>query len=150
MTRKADVAIIGGGIAGASLAAGLAGHAKAIILEMEEAPGYHATGRSAAMYEPSFGPPVIRALTLASGPFFRDPPAEFCETPLVSPRGVLLCAEPGDEPLLQEARLRGYADLSLAEARRMVPALRTEALIAALYDGATLDVDASTGAPAAN
>ena len=141
MTRTVEVAIIGGGIAGASLAARLAGRAKAVILEMEEAPGYHATGRSATMYEPSFGPPVIRALTLASGPFLREPPEGFCESPLVSPRGVLLCAEPGDEPLLDEARQRGYLDLTLAEAKRMVPALRTEALIAALYDGATLDVD---------
>jgi D-arginine dehydrogenase len=141
MTRTADVAIVGGGISGASLAARLAGRAKTIILEMEQSPGYHATGRSAAMFEPSFGPPAIRALTLASGPFLREPPDGFCETPLVAPRGVLLCAEPGDEPLLEEARLRGYADLTLADAKRMVPALRTEALIAALYDEATLDVD---------
>ncbi len=79
----ADILIAGAGIAGASLAARLAGHARVTILEMEDQPGYHATGRSAANYEPLFGPPVIRALTLASGDFYRTPPNGFAEAPLL-------------------------------------------------------------------
>ncbi|WP_448663605.1 NAD(P)/FAD-dependent oxidoreductase [Sphingomonas sp. CJ20] len=67
MTRY-DIAIVGGGIAGASLAAALAPHARVLILEAEERPGYHATGRSAAFWSETYGGPYIQPLTTASGP----------------------------------------------------------------------------------
>jgi D-arginine dehydrogenase len=63
-----DIAIIGAGMAGASLAAALAGQARVVILEAESRPGYHATGRSAAFWAESYGGPLIRPLTSASGP----------------------------------------------------------------------------------
>jgi D-arginine dehydrogenase len=141
MTGLADVVIIGAGIAGASLAARLAGSAKVILLEMEDHPGYHSTGRSAAMYEPTFGPPAIRALTRASGDFFHRPPDGFCDRPLVTERGALLVAEEGDESLIGEFRSYGYADIDEASARAMVPLLRTDLAIAFLFDGDTKDID---------
>lgn len=68
-----DFALVGAGIAGASLAAelSLAG-ASVLLLEAEERPGYHATGRSAAFWEECYGGPEIVPLTLASGPYLRD------------------------------------------------------------------------------
>ncbi len=64
-----DIAIAGAGMAGASLGAELAPHAKVILLEAEDTPGYHATGRSAAFWEECYGGPEIVPLTLASGPY---------------------------------------------------------------------------------
>ncbi|UYY59850.1 NAD(P)/FAD-dependent oxidoreductase [Sphingomonas sp. S2-65] len=67
-----DVAIVGAGIAGASLAAELAPHARVLLLEGEERPGYHATGRSAAFWSETYGGPGVQPLTTASGAFLRD------------------------------------------------------------------------------
>ena len=63
-----DIAIAGAGIAGASLAAALAPHARVVVIEAESAPGYHATGRSAAFWSETYGGPAIQPLTTASGP----------------------------------------------------------------------------------
>ena len=76
-----DVVVIGAGIAGASVAAELAETRRVLLLEQETQPGYHTTGRSAALFTISYGPPVIRALTRASEAFFRAPPAGFADTP---------------------------------------------------------------------
>lgn len=69
MARTCDIAIVGAGMAGASLAAGLAGDARVVLLEAEDQPGYHATGRSAAFWMESYGGPGIQPLTSASGPY---------------------------------------------------------------------------------
>ena len=63
---KADVAIIGAGIAGASLAAELAPHCSVALIEGEATPGYHSTGRSAAFWHETLGGPLIQPLTRAS------------------------------------------------------------------------------------
>ncbi len=99
--KTADVIVIGGGIAGASAAAEIAADgARVVLLEMESQPGYHATGRSAAMYEPSEGVAIVRALTRASFPFLATPPDGFADVPLLSPRGVLMFAYDGQETLV--------------------------------------------------
>ena len=68
-----DFAIVGAGIAGASLAAELGEQgARVIVLEAEDRPGYHATGRSAAFWEECYGGPQIVPLTIASGGYLRD------------------------------------------------------------------------------
>jgi len=64
-----DIAIVGAGMAGASLAAALGQHARVLVLEAEDTPGYHATGRSAAFWSETYGGPGIQPLTTASGPF---------------------------------------------------------------------------------
>jgi D-arginine dehydrogenase len=64
-----DFAVIGAGMAGASIAAELAPHAGVLLLEAEDAPGYHATGRSAAFWEECYGGPGVVPLTVASGPY---------------------------------------------------------------------------------
>ncbi len=61
-----DVAIVGAGIAGASLAAEISPRARVIIFEAEEQPGVHATGRSAAFWSETYGGPWVQPLTTAS------------------------------------------------------------------------------------
>ena len=84
-----DIAIIGAGIAGASLAYRLADRRNVVVLERESQPGYHSTGRSAAMFMKSYGPPGVRALTRASREFYEAPPSGLTEVLLLTPRGAL-------------------------------------------------------------
>src|SRR5687767_8301170 len=72
--QSADFLIIGGGIAGASIGFFLAPHGRTVLLERESQPGYHSTGRSAALFLESYGTPQVRALTRASRAFFDAPP----------------------------------------------------------------------------
>ncbi|HEX4712605.1 FAD-dependent oxidoreductase [Phenylobacterium sp.] len=64
--KSFDYIIVGAGIAGLSVAAELAQRGPVLVIEREAHPGFHATGRSAALYAETYGPPVIRALTIAS------------------------------------------------------------------------------------
>ncbi len=84
-----DIVIVGAGIAGASIAAGLAPHRRVALLEAEAQPGYHSTGRSAAFWDESYGGPQVQPLTTASRPFLENPPEDFSDHSLLSPRGVL-------------------------------------------------------------
>src|SRR5262245_20252142 len=103
--KTADVIIVGDGIAGASAAAEIAADgARVLLLEMESQPGYHATARSAAMYEPSEGVDIVRVLTRASFPFFAASPNGFVEVPLLTPRGVLELGFAGDEELIETVK----------------------------------------------
>lgn len=80
MSNDFDIAIIGAGIAGASTAWALleaAPHLRVALIEMEERPGYHTTGRSAAVWVESYGGPGIVPLSKASRAFFGAPPAGF-------------------------------------------------------------------------
>lgn len=144
-----EVAIFGAGIAGASLAWQLAVHGTqpVALIEAEDQPGRHATGRSAAVFAPSYGPPAVRALTRASRAFLQQPPTGFAEVPLLHPRGALFVAAPS-----QEAALRALHDelaatsprlqwLTSTEALQRVGVLRPEAVAAALYDPDALDMD---------
>lgn len=143
MTRTADVAVIGGGIAGASVAAELSGVAKVVLLEREARPGYHTTGRSAALYTCTYGPAGVRALSRASGPSFHGW-AGPSGAPLLRPRGVLFLAreDQGDALAALEAEMAGaLAPLDLAEARARLPLLREGYAAAALWDGAASDID---------
>lgn len=136
----ADVIVVGAGIAGASLAARLAGKAKVVVLEMEAHPGYHATGRSSANYEPTYGPPLIRDLTKASGAFFRAPPEGFADVPLVAPRGCLAVGGADDGALADEAIATGYRRVDFTQARARVPLLRPGAAHH-LIDDSLMDID---------
>ncbi|HXH16668.1 MAG TPA: FAD-binding oxidoreductase [Sphingomonas sp.] len=69
--RVHDIAIVGAGMAGASLAAAIGSQASVVVLEAEATPGYHATGRSAAFWSETYGGPDIQPLTTASGPFLQ-------------------------------------------------------------------------------
>lgn len=96
-----DIAIVGAGIAGASLAAELAPHASVLMLEAEDRPGYHATGRSAAFWDETYGGPGVQPLTTSSGVWLRSPPAAFGGESFLSPRGAVTMARAEDVPLLE-------------------------------------------------
>src|SRR5258705_8514461 len=89
MTFEHDIVVIGGGMAGAAIAAHLSEHASVRLLEMEHQPGYHSTGRSAALFAESYANGLLRALTRASRSFFFSPPTTFCSHLLVKPRSML-------------------------------------------------------------
>src|SRR5712671_3059408 len=90
--KNYDFIVVGAGIAGASVAYELSQTATVCLLEAEDRPGLHATGRSAALFAPSYGGREIRALTRASKQFFIDPPPGFTDSPLLHPRGCLYIA----------------------------------------------------------
>ena len=144
-----DVAIIGAGIAGASLAYRLAPHLQVVLLEREAQPGYHSTGRSAALFMESYGPPGVRALTRASRDFYELPPAGFTDHPLLHPRGALYVAAPGQEPLLATLRAEllpncpALQTLERAATLRLVPCLRPDKVAGALLDPDSMDIDAN-------
>lgn len=128
-----DVVVIGAGIAGASIAAYVAEHASVCLIEMEHQPGYHSTGRSAALFAASYGNASIRSLTRASHGFFIAPPVGFASVDLLSPRAALITACEAQTDALEnfiaaaEATDR-IAPLSLAEALELCPVLRPEEL----------------------
>ncbi|MFD9901347.1 NAD(P)/FAD-dependent oxidoreductase [Mesorhizobium sp. UC74_2] len=144
---KADVLIIGGGIAGASVGYWLAPHLKTVLLERESQPGYHSTGRSAALFSETYGTRQVRALTAASRAFLENPPAGFAEHPILTPRGMLVVASAEQEHLLAEhqdaVRSIGLAGerLDFEGARAWVPVLRPEGVTGAVYNPNAEDID---------
>lgn len=141
-----DFAVIGAGIAGTSVAAELAGHGRVALIEMESQPGYHTTGRSAAMFAPGYGPQPIRALTRASADFFNNPPAGFTDTPLLSRRDVVMLARPDQLDILdgliselsQETNVRR---LGIAELKQRHPLIREDFAEAGMLDESGSDID---------
>ncbi|MCB2074806.1 MAG: FAD-binding oxidoreductase [Novosphingobium sp.] len=95
MEGSFDIAIVGAGMAGASLAATLGGKARVVMLEAEAQPGYHATGRSAAFWTESYGGPGVQPLTSASGPFLQD-------HGFLTPRGALTIGREGQERQIED------------------------------------------------
>lgn len=144
---QADFLVIGAGIAAASVAYWLAPHGRVVLLERESQPGYHSTGRSAALFMESYGTPQVRALTMASRAFLTRPPEGFSDHALLGPRGALLVGRPGDEAALEEhwQVLRSVTDqgrqLDRAEVLAMVGALRPECVAGGVYEPDALDMD---------
>ena len=142
-----DIAIIGSGMVGASIAYAIGGRAKVLLLEAESAPGYHATGRSAALFAESYGPDAIRALTRASKAFLVSPPPGFANVPLLHPRGALMVgpADHRDQLLSFEETLRAEG----VQAQRLegqalydaVPVLKPEAIALGVLDPGAQDID---------
>ncbi len=142
-----DFIVVGAGIAAASVGYWLAEHGRVTLLEREDQPGYHATGRSAAQFMESYGTAQVRALTMASRAFFEHPPEGFAEHPILTPRGALVVAAPGQEAQLdgQWQVMRAVASraqrLDAAQTLAMVPVLRSERVLGAVYDPDAADMD---------
>ncbi len=105
MTRSDgfEIIVVGGGIAGASLAYSLTrrGIADVLVLEREEQPGYHATGRSASVLDEADPNPTVRLLKVQGARFLRQPPPGFTEHPLVDNAGVMLLYSGSDWAAIQ-------------------------------------------------
>ena len=142
-----DAVIVGAGIAGASFAHALAPHARVLLLEREAHPGVHSTGRSAAMFMESYGPPQVRALTRASRAFYEQPPAGFAEAPILSARGALYAAWQGQQVAL-DALLGTLTDtgsvvsrIDADECLQRVPVLRADGLLGGVLEVDAMDID---------
>ncbi|MEM9009859.1 MAG: FAD-dependent oxidoreductase [Pseudomonadota bacterium] len=146
MAKSYDIAVIGAGIAGASAAAEMAAEARVLLLEMEAQPGYHTTGRSAALFSKTYGPKPIRALSRASEAFYLDPPEGFSDTPLLQPRGTLFLVRP-DQGEAAEAFVRdlgpgaAISRIPPPRAAELLPLLRPEYLAEAICDDEAQDID---------
>lgn len=134
---KCDFLIIGGGIAGTSAAARLSELGHVVLLEMEEALGYHASGRSAAMFEENYGTPAVVALNKASADYHHSANGGY-----LTPRGLMVIAGPG-----QEQQFRGdlkelhLDEISFAEAQARVPILNPKTVTHAGLHQAAQDLD---------
>lgn len=145
--QSADVVIVGAGMAGASAAYFLAPHGRVVLLEREAQPGYHSTGRSAAMYSETYGNATVRAITTASRPFYFNPPPGFADYPLVTPRGSLIVGTAGDEQHLRSVwhdmralvpNVQWWTQDTILE---RVPVLRPEAAHCGVYEPDAMDMD---------
>ena len=142
-----DFVVIGAGIAGASVAWELSEKASVLLLERESQPGYHTTGRSAALYMATYGTAAIRALTRASRAFYDAPPPEFGDDPILTPRGVLHVAGLDQLDLLEAAwselsgRSTDIRRVAQEELLATVPCLRPEAAAAGIAEDDAADID---------
>lgn len=142
-----DFVVIGAGMAGLSAGAALAQHGKVIVLEREEQPAYHSTGRSAALFTLAYGSDVIRALATCSRPLFENPPDGFADHPLLTPRTLLMVATDDTvasfEQNLAQTRAAGGAvqEIATEEALALLPVLRAEAAARAFISTDTCDID---------
>ncbi len=141
-----DIAVIGAGIAGASVASELSARHRVVLLERESQPGYHTTGRSAALFAAIYGPATVRALTRASASFFASPSPGFATSPLLAPRGLLMIARKDQLGALEAmfAEVSGRSDtrrLEGAELSALLPLLRRDYAEAALHEAGASDID---------
>ncbi len=131
-----DILIIGGGIAGVSAAARMSAHASVTLLEAESALAHHASGRSAALYEPHYGLAPVVELSLASGDYFRSLPN------VLSPRGMMIVAKAGeDAPFEHDIAAMNLPEISVAEARATVPILNPKVVTRAAAADHAWDID---------
>jgi len=141
-----DVIVLGAGMAGASVAAELAPQRRVLLLELEDQPGRHTTGRSAAMFFESYGNATVRGLTRASRAFLEQPPEGFADVALMTPRAALFVAGSDAASRLQDLLSSfqegtGLKPLPRDEALRLVPILRPEAVVAAALDDSGRDME---------
>ncbi|HEU5133700.1 MAG TPA: FAD-binding oxidoreductase [Steroidobacteraceae bacterium] len=142
-----DAVIIGGGIAGTSVAYFMSDHAKVVVLEREAQAGLHSTGRSAALFSETYGGAQVRALTRASRSFFERPPRGFVEHALLAPRGALVIGT--QEQAAQVANsfdtLRACSPqlqlLDETQMRSMVPVLEPQFAHAGIFEPGAADID---------
>jgi len=145
--KNYDFIVVGAGIAGASIAHEVSRSGAVCLLEAEERPGLHATGRSAALFAPTYGGREIRALTRASKHFLSNPPPGFSDVPLLHPRGCLYIARAEQHERLNhlvesiEASGGTLLRVSAADAVARVPLLRKDYVAEAALDPDAMDID---------
>jgi len=144
---QVDIVIIGAGIAGASLAADLATDMSVVVVEREDHPGYHSTGRSAAIYTEAYGNETIRALTAASRTFFANPPEGFSEVPLWRDRGVLFVGRADQQKSLERhfeeshQLAKGMRQLTAKETLSAVPIFDKNYVAGGILEPEAMELD---------
>jgi D-arginine dehydrogenase len=144
--KYTDFLIVGAGIAGASVGAELAATHSVCIVDAESHAGYHATGRSAALFSEIYGNSVIRRLSRASRQSLVEPAAAFIPGSLLSRRGTLFFAtEMQSEKLQDFARQEDVRlvtrELNATETLAVCPLLRQEHVSIGLYEPNSADID---------
>ena len=142
--------VVGAGIAGASTAYFLAPYGQVVLLERESQPGYHSTGRSAALFSETYGGEQVRILSRASRPFFEQPPAGFTDAPILTPRGALMVGTPDDaqrvdQELVAMQRLApDVRRLESSQAIAAVPVLRPDTTGPSILEPGACDIDVNS------
>ncbi len=132
-----DFLVIGGGIAGLSAGARLSAHGRVTVLEAEDAIGYHASGRSAALFEQSYGPPSVVALNKASAAYLHDENGGY-----LTPRGILLVGRKDQQAAFEaDAAALNMRAISAADAIDRVPILDSDKLAYAAVSQSAFDID---------
>lgn len=144
--HEADVAVIGAGMAGASLAAEVAARGASVVLvEAEATPGHHTTGRSAAAYTPAYGNPTVRAVTARSREHF-DRISAGLGRPVLTPRAALYVSDatPESRAALTRSlddRVLGLRPLDAAATVEACRALRPDVVTGGALDLSAHDID---------
>ena len=135
-----DIIVIGAGVAGLSAAYFLSQEANVLVLEQEDQPAYHSSGRSASVYIEGYENPVVAELTKNAGKFFFNPPAGFSDVPLLHDRGGMTVSGPGEEAKLEkylsvwQPLCPNLTGVSLDAALELCPILNPDWMTAAAYD----------------
>lgn len=142
-----DVIVVGAGMAGASVGWQLAQAGRQVLaLERESQPGYHTTGRSAALFEEHYGPLQVQALTRASRAFYEQPPAGFTDYPILHPRGVMYVGTAAQKALIDAAYAEAVKHSPDAQRldgdalRALVPVLN-DSIVDGFVDDGARDID---------
>ena len=142
-----DVIVVGAGMAGASVGWQLAQAGRQVlVLERESQPGYHTTGRSAALFEEHYGPLQVQALTRASRAFYEQPPAGFTDYPILHPRGVMYVGTAAQKALIDAAYAEAVKHSPDAQRldgdalRALVPVLN-DSIVDGFVDDGARDID---------
>lgn len=141
-----DIVVVGAGVAGLSVASSLARGAQVVLLESEDHPGYHASGRSAAIFAQNYGSANIRALTAASESFFQNHDPNFSQTPLLSARGLACIALEGQVDALktqydEASTLTDLQWLHPEEIEARIPLLKKGIVQLSFLNEAAADID---------
>ncbi|MDP4744868.1 MAG: FAD-binding oxidoreductase [Porticoccaceae bacterium] len=149
MSQLFDHIVVGAGMAGASVAAELAAGARVLLLEREQQPGYHSTGRSAAAFIPSYGftNPSLRHLTNASLDFMLNVPKHFSHSPVMHRRGLLTLAPQGQEAAAESEYLElikhvpNISRMTADDVRQKLPLIRETFSSYAWFEPDVFDID---------
>jgi D-arginine dehydrogenase len=145
-----DFLIVGAGMAGASVGYELAQHGRVIVLEREDQPGYHSTGRSAAMFTETYGNATMRALARSGRAFYTSPPPGFAEQPILRRGGLLLVGTAEQKAALESKYaesagiVTGLAMWSGEQVRERVPVFSPAQVAGAVWEPEAMDIDVHT------
>jgi len=143
-----DILVVGGGMAGFSIATGLASHARVLVIEQEDQPGYHASGRSVAFWEETYGGPGVQPLTSASGPMLAHPNPDFSERSFLGYRTAIHIGRTGEEALaealLEDFRTSGvrFERIGREDLEKALPGVRPEWTVG-VAEPSCSDIDAA-------